>query len=52
MGPPVDVKVAEVYLQSAPDEQLLNDQDAILRVEDGQIQFLLRLLSKLSQFLF
>ena len=52
MGPPVDVEVVEVYLQSALDDQLLNDEDAIVRVEEGQIQFLLRLLSKLSQFLF
>ena len=51
MGPAVDVEVVEVYLQSALDDQLLNDEDAIVRVEEGQIQFLLRLLSKLSQFL-
>ena len=40
MGPAVDVEVVEVYLQSALDDHLLDDEDAILLLEDGQIQFL------------
>ena len=37
MDPPVDVEVADVFLQSALDDRLLNDADALLRVEDGQL---------------
>ena len=40
MDPPVDVEVAKLYLQSALDDHLLDDEDAILLLEDGQIQFL------------
>ena len=37
MEQPVDVKVADVFLRSALDDRLLNDADALLRVEDGQL---------------
>ena len=33
----MDVEVADVFLQSALDDRLLNDADALLRVEDGQL---------------
>ena len=37
MEQPVDVEVADVFFQSAVDDRLLNDADALLRVEDGQL---------------
>ena len=37
MEQPVDVEVADVFLQSALDDLLLIDADALLCVEDGQL---------------